>query len=236
LTVFFGEDCPLVTSGLPPLAKVFQSRKHFHNYTMTHCWVALTWRIHLNIRAFFEEKGLGMAAVSAIRCTTADIGSGMLYGEDILPLDFPKPHATKHQGEDSTPTGGNSAPRPDGAPPMPKWPKLNERVAAWGAAMSARFRPLVNQAAASVTRFWANMLWKTSEAINQMLGTKFIELLPPNKSACLRYHIFRACTTLNCCFAHELTAEPSNTVFNRIHARVKAHVEEFVVDPNRENA
>jgi hypothetical protein len=37
-------------------------------------------------------------------------------------------------------------------------------------------------------------------------------------------------------FAHELTAEPSNKVFNRIHARVKAHVEEFVVDPNRENA
>jgi hypothetical protein len=145
LTVFFGEDCPLDTSGLHPLAKVLQSRKHFHNYTTTH-WVALTWRIHLNIRALFEEKGVGMA-VSAIRCTMVDIGSGMRYGEDILPLDFPKPHATKHQGRDSTPTGGNRAPRPDGAPPAPKRPKLNERVAAQGAAMSARFHPLVNQAA-----------------------------------------------------------------------------------------
>jgi hypothetical protein len=36
LTVFFGEDCPLVTSGLCPLVKVLQSRKHFHNYTTTH--------------------------------------------------------------------------------------------------------------------------------------------------------------------------------------------------------
>jgi hypothetical protein len=27
LTVFFGEDCPLVTSGLCPLVKVLQSRK-----------------------------------------------------------------------------------------------------------------------------------------------------------------------------------------------------------------
>jgi hypothetical protein len=114
LTVFFGEDCPLITSGLCPLAMVHQSRKHFHNYTMTH-WVALTGRIHLNIRAFFEEKGVGMAAVSAIRCMTVDIGSGMQYGEDILPLDFPKPHATKHQGGDSTLTGGNRAPRQDGA-------------------------------------------------------------------------------------------------------------------------
>jgi hypothetical protein len=96
-------------------------------------------------------------------------------------------------------------------------------------AMSALFCPLVNQAAALVTRFHANMLWKTSEAISQMLGTKFVELLPPNKSACLRCHIFGACTAQNCCFAHELTAEPSN-------ARVKAHVEEFVVDPNQENA
>jgi hypothetical protein len=41
LTVFFGEDCPLVTSGLCPLAKVLQSRRYFHNYIMTH-WVALT--------------------------------------------------------------------------------------------------------------------------------------------------------------------------------------------------
>jgi hypothetical protein len=170
LTVFFREDCPLVTSGLLSLAKVLQSRRHFHNYTMTH-WVALTWRIHLNVRAFFEEKRVGMAAVSAIRCTTADIGSGMWYGEDILPLDFPKPHATKHQGGDSTPTGDNRAPRPDGAPPMPKRPKPNEQVVARGTAMSAQFRPLVNQAAALVTQFWANMLLKTSKAINQMLGT-----------------------------------------------------------------
>jgi hypothetical protein len=80
------------------------------------------------------------------------------------------------------------------------------------------------------------MLWKTSEAINQMLGTKFIELLPPNKSACLWYHIFRACAAPNCHFAHELTAEPSNEVVNGIHTRVKDCVEEFVVDPNRENA
>jgi hypothetical protein len=87
LTVFFGADCPLVTSRLIPLVKVLQSRRHFHNYTMTH-WVALTWRIHLNIRAFFEEKGVGMAAVSAIRCMTVDIGSGMWYRE---PLDISKP-------------------------------------------------------------------------------------------------------------------------------------------------
>jgi hypothetical protein len=235
LTVFFGEDCPLVTSGLHPLAKVLQSRRHFHNYTMTH-WVALTWRIHLNIRAFFEEKRVGMAAVSAIRCMTVDIGSGMQYGEDILPLDFPKPHATKHQGGDSTPKGGNRSPRPDGAPLVLQRPKPNEQVVARGVAMSARFRPLVNQAAALVTQFWANMLWKTSEAINQMLGTKFIELLPPNKAACLRYHIFGACATPNCHFVHELTVEPLNEVVNGIHARVKACVEEFVVDPNRENA
>jgi hypothetical protein len=168
---------------------------------------------------------------------TVDIGSGMLHGEDILPLDFPKPHATKHQGGESTPTGGNRAPRPDGAAPAPKRPKPNERVAARGAAMSARFHPLVNQAAALVTQFRANMLWKTSEAINQMLGTKFIELLPPNKSACLWYHIFGACAAPNCQFAHELTAEPSNKVVHGIHtSRVKARVEEFVVDPNRENA
>jgi hypothetical protein len=82
---------------------------------------------------------------------TVDIGPGMWYGEDILPLDFPKPHATKHQGRDSTPTGGNRAPRPDGAPLVHKQPKPNERVVAQGAAMSARFCPLVNQAAASVT-------------------------------------------------------------------------------------
>jgi hypothetical protein len=48
--------------------------------------------------------------------------------------------------------------------------------------------------------------------------------------------IFGACTTPNCRFVHKLTAEPSNEVVNRIHTRVKAHVEEFVVDPNRENA
>jgi hypothetical protein len=71
------------------------------------------------------------------------------------------------------------------------------------------------------------MLWKTSEAINQMLGTKFIELLPLNKSACLRYHIFGACAAPNCRFAQK--------VVNRIHVRVKACVEEFVVDPNWEN-
>jgi hypothetical protein len=119
---------------------------------------------------------------------------------------------------------------------LPTQPKPNEQLAAQGTAMSAQFCPLVNQAAALVTRFQANMLWKTSEAINQMLGTKFIELLPPNKSACLWYHIFGACSTPNCRFAHELTAEPSNEVVNGIHVRVKACVEEFVVDPNRENA
>jgi hypothetical protein len=81
------------------------------------------------------------------------------------------------------------------------------------------------------------MLWKTSKAINQMLGTKVIELLPRNKSACLQYHIlFGACTTPNCQFAHELTAEPLNEVVNGIHARVKTHEKEFVVDPNWENA
>jgi hypothetical protein len=116
---------------------------------------------------------------------------------------------------------------------MPKQPKPNERVAAQGAAMSARFCPLVNQAAALVTRFRANMLWKTSEAINQMLGTKFIELLPPNKSATsLRYHhIFGAIAAPNCQFVHELTAEPWNEVVNGIHVRVKARVEDSWLTP-----
>jgi hypothetical protein len=127
LTLLFGEDCPLVTSGLCPSVKVLQSRKHFHNYTMTH-WVALTWRIHLNVRAFFEEKGVGMVAISAIRRTTVDIGSGMQYGEDILPLDFPKPHATNIKAEIALRQEGTELPdqtgplrHPNGRNQMSRW-------------------------------------------------------------------------------------------------------------------
>jgi hypothetical protein len=87
LTVFFGEDCPLVTSGLHPLAKVLQSKKHFHNYTTTH-WVALTWRIHLNIRAFFAEKGVGMAAVSAIRLRQWTLALGCSMERTSYPWIF----------------------------------------------------------------------------------------------------------------------------------------------------
>jgi hypothetical protein len=63
LTIFFGPECPLVKE-FKILAKLFQDPKYFHNYTLIN-WAALTWKVHLNTRAFFDHKGVGSRAFAS---------------------------------------------------------------------------------------------------------------------------------------------------------------------------
>jgi hypothetical protein len=59
LTIFFGPKCPLVQEGFKPLAGLLQDPEYFHNYTLVN-WAALTWKAHLDARAFFNHKGVGL--------------------------------------------------------------------------------------------------------------------------------------------------------------------------------
>jgi hypothetical protein len=59
--------------------------------------------------------------------------------------------------------------------------------------MAAQFCPLINQAAAAVPNFRASMLWKTPDAIAQLLSPCFLALVHTNRNPCLRYHIFGSC-------------------------------------------
>jgi hypothetical protein len=93
--------------------------------------------------------------------------------------------------------------------------------------MAAQFCPLINQAAAAVPNLRAAMLWKTPDAIAQLLGLRFLALVPANRNPCLRYHIFGLCASTNCQFMHKLTPTPSLdiVIVTGIQARVKARLE-----------
>jgi hypothetical protein len=99
LTVFFGPSCPVVVDGLRPLAAHLQDTLDFHNYDGVN-WVALTWQIHLNLGRYFEYKGAGLRAINPTNCkwTVLDLGVGLKYGVNVLPLDYPGTHmAAAHQ-------------------------------------------------------------------------------------------------------------------------------------------
>jgi hypothetical protein len=49
------------------------------------------------------------------------------------------------------------------------------------------------------------------DAITQLLGPRFLALVPANRNPCLRYHVFGSCTSTNCQFVHKLTPTPSQT-------------------------
>jgi hypothetical protein len=80
----------------------------------------------------------------------------------------------------------------EGGAPAGKCQKSNERTtvsapaSTQGAMMVARFHPLINQAAAVVPNLRASMLWKTPDAIAQLLGPHFLlALVPANRNPCL---------------------------------------------------
>jgi hypothetical protein len=79
------------------------------------------------------------------------------------------------------------------------------------------------------------MLWKTTDAIAQLLGPRFLALVPANRNPCLRYHIFGSCASANCQFMHKLTPAPSPDIVTGIQARVKAQVEEFIAEAQQGN-
>jgi hypothetical protein len=96
--------------------------------------------------------------------------------------------------------------------------------------MAAQFCPLINQAAAAVPNLMMSMLWKTPDTITQLLGPRFLALVPTNRNPCLRYHIFGSCGSANCQFMHKLTPAPSLYIVTGIQAQVKARVEEFIAE------
>jgi hypothetical protein len=61
----------------------------FHNYTPIN-WAALTWKAHLDARAFFDHKGVGSRAITLARQTTLDVTSNYKFRADVLPLDHPR--------------------------------------------------------------------------------------------------------------------------------------------------
>jgi hypothetical protein len=65
LTIFFGPECPLVKE-FKILAELLQDPEYFHNYTAIN-WAALTWKAHLDARAFFDHKGVGSRAITLAR-------------------------------------------------------------------------------------------------------------------------------------------------------------------------
>jgi hypothetical protein len=95
--------------------------------------------------------------------------------------------------------------------------------------MAARYHPLINQAAAAVPNLRVSV-------IAQLLGPRFLALVPANRNPCLQYHIFSSCTSANCQFVHKLTPAPSPDIVTGIQAWVKARVEEFIAEAQRGNA
>jgi hypothetical protein len=87
LTIFFGPECPLVKE-FKILDKLLQDPEYFHNYTPIN-WAALTWKAHLDARAFFDHKGVGSWAIALARQSTLDVASNYKFGADVLPLDHP---------------------------------------------------------------------------------------------------------------------------------------------------
>jgi hypothetical protein len=77
LTIFFGPECPLVKE-FKILAKLIQDPEYFHNYTPIN-WAALTWKAHLDARAFFNHKGVGSRAIASVQRTTLDIASNYKF-------------------------------------------------------------------------------------------------------------------------------------------------------------
>jgi hypothetical protein len=86
LTIFFGPKCPLVQEGFKPLASLLQDPEYFHNYTLVN-WAALTWKAHLDARAFFDHIGVGSRAMALAWRTVLDIASNYKFGTEVLPLD-----------------------------------------------------------------------------------------------------------------------------------------------------
>jgi hypothetical protein len=71
------------------LAGLLQDPEYFHNYTLVN-WAALTWKAHLDARAFFNHKGVGLRAMALAWHTILDIASNYKFGAEVLPcLDHP---------------------------------------------------------------------------------------------------------------------------------------------------
>jgi hypothetical protein len=177
LTIFFGPECPLVKE-FKILAELLQDPEYFHNYTPIN-WAALTWKAHLDARAFFDHKGVGSRAIALARQTTLDVTSNSKFRADVLPLDHPVLlEACPPAGDPRGPSGiqWNLL---EGGAPAGKCQKPNERTtvctlaSAQRALMAARFRPLINQAAATVPNLRAYMLWKTPDANCPTVGPAF---------------------------------------------------------------
>jgi hypothetical protein len=181
LTFFFGPECPLVKE-FKILTELLQDPEYFHNYTPIN-WAALTWKAHLDAQAFFDHKGVGSRAIALAQRTTLDVTSNYKFRADVLPLDHPmllqaRPPAGDPQGpsgiqwnllEGGVPAGKCQKPN--------KWTTVRTLASAQGAPMVARLRPLIN--------LRASMLWKTPDAIAQLLGLHFLALVPANRNPCL---------------------------------------------------
>jgi hypothetical protein len=72
-----------------------------------------------------------------------------------------------------------------------------------GLAMVGWICTLLNQVQKKVPCLCMTTLWRSSEEVKELLGDKFIVLLPDDKEDCLQYHIFGACNLNPCHFAHE---------------------------------
>jgi hypothetical protein len=189
LTIFFGPECPIVKD-FKILAKLLQDPEYFHSYTPIN-WAALTWKADLDAQAFFDHKGVGSRAIALARRTTLDVASNYKFGADVLPLDHPMllqacPLAIDPRGPSRIQWN-----LLEGGALACKCQKPNERTtvptpaSAQGAPMAARFRPLINQAAAAVLNLRVSMLWKTPDEIAQLLGPRFLALVPANRNPCL---------------------------------------------------
>jgi hypothetical protein len=173
--------------------------------------------------------------------TVLDIASNYKFGVEVLPLDHPMLLQVRPQaGNPHGPSGIQWNLLEEGPPSKCQKPNdcttVRTPASAQGAPMTARFCPLINQAAAAVPNLWASTLWKTPDVIAKRLGSHFLALVPANKNPCLRYHIFGSCASSNCQFVHKLTPAPAPDIVTGIQACIKAQVEEFIAKSQRGNA
>jgi hypothetical protein len=184
--VFFGSECPLIQEGFKPLAGLLQDPEYFHNYTPVN-WVALTWKAHLDAQAFFDHKGF--------RIASHGLGPAYRLGHRLqLQIRSGGPPPGPSRAPPGLPSGrqppwsiGDPVEPPGRGPPS-KHQKPNDRTtvrtpaSTQGALMVAWFCPLINQAAAAVPNLRASMLWKTPDVIAKLLGSRFLALVPANKT------------------------------------------------------
>jgi hypothetical protein len=230
LAMFFGPTCPVLPK-TRELLTYLRNPRFFVGYEPAD-YVALLWRIHTAVRAFFHD-----GSVRILERICADIEQHSPPTRHGLPAELrPGPDSpTSIIPGIGNPSRRAPRARPDG--PVPRdltTPPTKQRRAPASPPFTATFQADLDRAREAARgrglSFLGRDLCSSHAAIKTLLGPEFLKLCPQS-NVCIKRFLLGECRSIdNCNYAHELTGVPTAGCINGIGLRIKARVDAYIAD------